>query len=54
MTVKDLIEELKECPEDLPVVCDFKELTTINICDSAYFLNKSEEGYSCSTAVVME
>ena len=54
MTVKDLIEELKEYPLDLPVVCDFKELFSVELSESTYFLNKSEDGYSCSSAVVLE
>ena len=54
MIVKDLIEELKQCPMDLPVVCDFKELTTIEVSTGTYFLDKSEEGFSSSAAVVLE
>lgn len=54
MIVKDLIDELKNCPPDLPVVCDFKELTSLEISEAAYYLDKSEEGYSCSMAVVLE
>ena len=55
MTVRDLIKELKEMPQDLPVVTDYKEITEVLYDDGFYFLDKrSKEGYSVSPAVVLE
>lgn len=55
MTVRDLIKELSEYPQDLPVVTDYKEITNIEYNDRFYFLDKyTKEGYSISPAVVLE
>lgn len=55
MTVSDLIKELKELPQDLPVVTDYKEITDIKLDDSFYFLDKhSQVGYSIGPAIVLE
>ena len=54
MIVNELISELKELPQDLPVVVDYKELTNIEVSDSYYILTNSESGYSIGAAVVLE
>ena len=55
MTVRDLIKDLKELPQDLPVVTDYKEITDIVVDDSFYFLNNaSKTGYDIGPAVVLE
>ena len=55
MTVRDLILELKELPQDLPVVTDYKEITEIELDDGFYFLDKyTEKGYTIGPAVVLE
>lgn len=55
MTVKDLILELSELPQDLPVVTDYKEITDIELNNSFYFLDKhSKNGYNVGPAVVLE
>jgi hypothetical protein len=55
MMVSDLIKELKELPQDLPVVTDYKEITDIKLDDAFYFLdNKTKVGYSIGPAVVLE
>ena len=55
MTVSDLINELKELPQDLPVVTDYKEITDVEFEDSFYFLDKtSTDGYYIGPAVVLE
>ena len=55
MTVGDLIKELKELPQDLPVVTEFKEITDISLSDAFYFLDKySKNGYSVGPVVVLE
>ena len=55
MTVRDLIKELKEYPQDLPVVTDYKEITEVVYDESFYFLDsKSDVGYSVSPAIVLE
>lgn len=54
MTVKDLIEELSELPQDLPVVTDYKEITDVDVNDSFYFLDKHfKDGYYIGSAVVL-
>ena len=55
MTVRDLIDELKELPQDLPVVTDYKEITDVKFEDAFYFLDKSNpDGYYIGPAVVLE
>jgi hypothetical protein len=55
MTVRDLIKELKELPQDLPVVTDYKEITDVSVDDSFYFLDStSKTGYDIGPAVVLE
>ena len=55
MIVKDLIAELSELPQDLPVVTDYKEITNIKIEDKFYFLDKTTDvGYSIGPAIVLE
>ncbi|MBP5423974.1 MAG: hypothetical protein J6Y78_16195 [Paludibacteraceae bacterium] len=55
MTVRDLIDELKELPEDMLVVVDYKEVTRINVEDSFYILDRDmQNGYSIGSAVVLE
>ena len=53
MTVQDLIEELKEMPMDLPVVNDYKEISHVDHEGNVYYLDKSEENYYLSEAVVL-
>ena len=55
MIVRDLIEELKQLPQDLPVVTDYHEITEVDFTDNFYFLDKiSETGYTIGPAVVLE
>ena len=55
MTVRDLIKELEELPQDLPVVTDYKEITEINLDNNFYFLDKyTDKGYSIGPAIVLE
>lgn len=55
MIVRDLIAELKELPQDLPVVTDYQEITEINLDDKFYFLDRTNEvGYTIGPAVVLE
>lgn len=55
MTVRDLILELRELPQDLPVVTDYKEITDIKLDDCFYFLDKyNKNGYTIGPAVVLE
>lgn len=55
MTVRDLIQELKELPQDLPVVTDYSEITDVSLCDNFYFLDKhNKDGYDIGPAVVLE
>ena len=54
MTVRDLIIELKELPQDLPVVTDYKEITEVDLDEGFYFIDNSKAGYSIGPAVVLE
>lgn len=55
MTVRDLILELEEYPQDLPVVTDYKEITGVVFDNFFYFLDyQSKNGYSVSPAIVLE
>ena len=55
MTVRDLIEELQELPQDLPVVTDYKEIKNVDYCENFYFLNQlSKLGYDIGPAIVLE
>ena len=55
MIVRDLIAELKELPQDLPVVTDYREITSVNLDDRFYFLdNCSKDGYTIGPAIVLE
>lgn len=55
MTVRDLIEELEEMPQDLPVVTDYRNITKVIYNDNFYFLDKqSDKGYYVEPAVVLE
>ena len=54
MTVRELIEELEEYPMDLPVINDVREITEVSLADIAYYLDKSNFGYSYTSAVVLE
>ena len=55
MTVRDLIKELRDLPQDLPVVTDYKEITDIAVEDKFYFLDRyNKNGYDVSPAVVLE
>lgn len=55
MTVRDLIEELEELPQDLPVVTDYKEITDIYLENKFYFLDRhSKDGYWIGPAVVLD
>ena len=54
MTVRELINELKNLPQDFPVVVDYKETTNISVSDSYYILNDEQTGYSIGSAVVLE
>lgn len=55
MTVKDLIFALKDFPQDLPVVTDYKEIDDVKYCDTFYFLEKhTKTGYVVEPAVVLE
>ena len=55
MIVRDLIAELKELPQDLPVVTDYQEITDVSLDNDFYFLNKQTGyGYIIGPAVVLE
>lgn len=55
MTVSELIKELSELPQDLPIVTDYKEITDIVLDERFYFLDKyNKDGYSIGPAVVLE
>ena len=55
MTVGELVKELRELPQDYPVIIDYKELTNIKVSDSSYVLdNVSKVGYSIGPAVELE
>ena len=55
MTVRDLIEELEELPQDLPVVTDYKEITDIYLENKFYFLDRYyKDGYWIGPAVVLD
>ena len=55
MTVRDLIKELRELPQNLPVVADYKEITDITVEDSYYFLDRHDKNsYDIGAAVVLE
>ena len=55
MTVKDLITELKNFPQDLPVVINYKEITSAEYHDSYYVIDDlNKNGYTVDQAVVLE
>ena len=55
MTVSELIEELYQLPQDLPIVSNYKEVTTVQVEDSFYVLDPvSKTGYSIGSVVVLE
>lgn len=54
MTVKDLIEQLKELQQDVPVVSNFKDVETIYYTDACYVLNDLEKNYTIEDAVILE
>jgi len=55
MTVRELIEELEDMPQDLPVVTDYSEIKHVHYEESFYYLNNStKEGYTIEPAVVLE
>lgn len=54
MTVRDLIEELEEYPMDLPVVSNLKEITSVSITNTTYYLDNSPNAYAYSPAVELE
>lgn len=54
MTVKDLILELKEYPQDLPVVSAHKEINKIEVNNDFYYINENNEDYSIGSFVVLE
>lgn len=55
MTVRDLIKELQDLPQDLPVVTDYKEITDLTVDNNFYFLDKySKNGYDIGPAVILE
>lgn len=55
MTVYELIKELNEYPQDIPVIIDLKEVTSVKYDDGCYFLDKlSAAGYSAGPVIVLE
>jgi len=54
MTVKDLIVKLKELPQDVLVISNFKDVETVYYTDSCYVLNNLEEDYAIEEAVALE
>lgn len=55
MIVRDLIAELQELPQDLPVVTDYQEITEVNLDNNFYFLDRTSDiGYSIGPAIVLE
>ena len=54
MTVKDLIKDLMDMPQDIPVICNVKEITDVKY-DEVYYLNeKDERSYDAGPVVVLE
>ena len=54
MTVKDLILELQEYPQDLPVISSHKEISKIKLDNDFYYVNENNESYSIGPSVVVE
>lgn len=53
MTVRELIEELEEFPMDLPVVSNMKEISFVDYEDKVYYLDKMEDNYFYTEAIVL-
>jgi len=54
MIVRDLIAELEELPQDLPIVVNHKEVTDIIYSDATYVLNEYEKDYFIGSAIILE
>lgn len=55
MTVRDLIKELQDMPQDVPVVTDYHEIKIVIYEESFYHLDEAnKDGYTISSAVVLE
>lgn len=55
MTVRELIEELEDLPQDIPVTTDYHEIKHVCYEESFYYLsNINKEGYIIEPAVVLE
>lgn len=54
MTVEKLIEKLKELPQDVPVVSNYKQVETVYYTDACYTIEDYEKGYVIINAVVLE
>lgn len=53
MTVRELIEDLEELPQDAFVVADLQEVTKATYSANSYFLIKPDE-YSSGPVVTLE
>jgi len=55
MTVKELIDELKLYPQDLPVVVNYHEIQEIKETEAFYILDENlRAGYRTAPAIVLE
>ena len=55
MTVRELIKELEELPQDVPVVTDYHEVKHVIYEESFYFINNvNKDGYTIEPAVILE
>lgn len=55
MTVKDLISELKQLPQDVPVISNYKEITDVDYADACYIIGDYDrDGYIIGAAVTLE
>lgn len=55
MTVRELIKELEEMPQDTPVVTDYHEITHVTYEESFYFINNvNKSGYTVEPAIILE
>lgn len=55
MTVRELIEELEDMPQDVPVVTDYQEIKHVHYNENFYYLNNTiPNGYVVEPAVVLE
>ena len=55
MTVRELIQELEDMPQDVTVVTDYAEIKHVHFSETFYYLtNVNKDGYIIEPAVVLE